>query len=205
MNNTMQKQNIVLATNNLHKVEEIKAVLADEKFNLLTLKEVGIVEDIPETAPTLEGNAQLKAQFVAQRLAGQGYIVCADDTGLEVDSLDGAPGVFSARYSGTGTEGNIAKLLEELLTKDSRAAQFRTAICLITPQGTPYFFEGIVRGEILHQRAGIDGFGYDPIFKAEGCDKSFAEMNMQDKNAISHRGRAVRAMAEWLSVAEITD
>lgn len=195
----MEKRNIVLATNNSHKVQEIKAALNSEAFNVVTLSEVGINEDIPETAPTLQGNAELKARFVAERLTGKGYTVFADDTGLEVDTLDGAPGVYSARYSGAGTEGNITKLLTEMQNAQNRSAQFRTAICLVEPDGTAYFFEGIVRGSILDHRAGVDGFGYDPVFSPEGYSESFAQMSMEAKNAISHRGRAVRAMAEWLN------
>ncbi len=189
---------IVFATNNAHKVSEIMAALGGDDFNVMTLNECGIHDDIPETAPTLEGNAQLKAHFVAERLSGKGVIVFADDTGLEVSALDGAPGVYSARYSGEGTEGNIKKLLHELEGKEDRSAQFRTAICLIEADGTEHLFEGIVEGEIITQRVGNDGFGYDPVFSPKGYDVTFAEMDMDSKNAISHRGRAVRAMAQWL-------
>ncbi len=191
---------IVFATNNTHKVEEIVAALSGTEFRVLTLSQCGIDEDIPETEPTLEGNARLKAKFVAQRLKGQGKIVFADDTGLEIEALDGDPGVKSARYSGEGTQGNIAKVLKELMGVDCRTAQFRTAICLIEADGTTeHIFEGIVRGEILTECEGEDGFGYDPIFRAEGYSEgSFATMTMEAKNAISHRGRAVRAMANFL-------
>ncbi len=190
---------IVFATNNAHKVEEITSALSGSDFRVLTLKECGIEEDIPETEPTLEGNARLKARFVAQRLKDRGVMVFADDTGLEVEALEGAPGVLSARYSGEGTEGNIAKVLRELEGSDNRSAQFRTAICLIEADGAEHIFEGIVRGEILREREGEEGFGYDPIFRAEGYSEgSFATISMEAKNAISHRGRAVRAMAEFL-------
>lgn len=188
---------IVFATNNANKVKEIKATLGDG-FNILTLSECGIHEDIAETALTLEGNAQLKARYVAEKLSGRDYIVFADDTGLEVDALGGAPGVYSARYSGEGTEGNIVKLLCEMESEEKRSAQFRTAICLILPSGEEHLFEGIVRGEILRVRSGEDGFGYDPIFSPEGYSVTFAEMTLNDKNSISHRGRAIRAMAEFL-------
>ncbi len=188
---------IVFATNNANKVKEIKATLG-EGFNILTLSECSIHEDIAETATTLEGNAQLKARYVLEKLRGRDCIVFADDTGLEVDALGGAPGVYSARYSGEGTEGNIVKLLSEMESKENRSAQFRTAICLILGGGEEHLFEGVVRGEILRVRSGEDGFGYDPIFSPEGHSVSFAEMTLEDKNAISHRGRAIRAMAEFL-------
>lgn len=192
---------LVFATNNAHKVEEIRSALGGVgEYEILTLNECGIYDDIPETAATLEGNASLKSHFVAQRLSEEGgsAIVFADDTGLEVDALGGAPGVYSARYSGEGTEGNIDKLLKELDGKKNRKAQFRTSISLIEADGSERLFEGIVRGEILQSREGDGGFGYDPVFKPEGYDVSFAEMEMSDKNAISHRGRAVRAMIEYL-------
>lgn len=189
---------IVFATNNKNKVKEIAAALEGSDFKVLTLEECGITGDVEETEPTLEGNARLKARFVASELNGREAIVFADDTGLEVDALDGAPGVRSARYSGEGTEGNIKKLLFEMAEKENRGTQFRTAICLIDEKGEEHLFEGIVKGEILRERHGDEGFGYDPVFRPEGYELSFAEMGMAEKNAISHRGRAVAAMVAWL-------
>lgn len=191
---------LVFATNNAHKVEEIVAALGGGDFSVMTLAQCGIDEEIAETEPTLEGNAHLKARFVADRLAqmGKDATVFADDTGLELDALGGAPGVLSARYSGLGTEANIDKVLANLRGLSNRKAQFRTAVSLIEVTGAEYLFEGIVRGEILEERQGSDGFGYDPIFRADGESVSFAQMSLSDKNAISHRGRAVRKMAEHL-------
>lgn len=191
---------IVFATNNAHKVEEIVAALDGGDFSVITLAQCGIDEDIAETEPTLEGNAALKARFVADKLAqmGHSFTVFADDTGLEIEALGGAPGVLSARYSGLGTSGNIDKVLTKLKGTANRTAQFRTAISLIEESGKEYLFEGIVRGEILEKRTGDDGFGYDPIFRADGETLSFAQMSLSDKNAISHRGRALRQMVEHL-------
>ncbi len=188
---------LIFATNNKHKVEEVVAALKGSNFRVLTLEQCGIFDDIPETEPTLEGNARLKARFVAGRMSGR--YVFADDTGLEVKHLDGRPGVLSARYSGRGTDGNIDKILEEMAGVANRDAQFRTAICLIEPSGIEHIFEGIVRGEILESREGDDGFGYDPIFRPEGYSESFAVMSLESKNEISHRGRAIAMMAKWLT------
>ncbi len=194
------KQKLVFATNNAHKVEEIVAALGGGDFSISTLSECGINEDIPETEPTLEGNAALKARFVFERLKSMSVeaMVFADDTGLEIEALGGAPGVMSARYSGSGTQGNIDKVLAELERKECRIAQFRTVIHLIEPNGEEHSFEGKVEGEILFERNGDEGFGYDPIFCPQGFEQSFAQMPLEVKNSISHRGRAVRAMAQWL-------
>ena len=186
---------IVFATNNAHKLDEVRQVVG-EKFEIVSLRECGIVEDIPENEPTLEGNALAKARFIYERT---GFNCFADDTGLEVDALGGEPGVRSARYATDGhdDEANKRLLLERLQGVENRAAQFRTAVALIMG-GKEYLFEGIVRGEIALEQHGEGGFGYDPLFFPEGGDLTFAQMSSEEKNAISHRGRAVRKLAEFL-------
>ena len=186
---------IVFATNNAHKLDEVRQVVG-EKFEIVSLRECGIVEDIPENEPTLEGNALAKARYIYERT---GFNCFADDTGLEVDSLGGEPGVRSARYATDGhdDEANKRLLLERLQGEENRAAQFRTAVALILG-GKEYLFEGIVRGEIALEQHGEGGFGYDPLFFPEGGDLTFAQMSSEEKNAISHRGRAVRKLAEFL-------
>lgn len=186
---------IVFATNNAHKLDEVRQVVG-EKFEIVSLRECGIVEDIPENEPTLEGNALAKARFIYDRT---GFNCFADDTGLEVDALGGEPGVRSARYATEGhdDEANKRLLLERLQGVENRAAQFRTAVALILGS-KEYLFEGIVRGEIALEQYGEGGFGYDPLFFPEGGDLTFAQMSSEEKNAISHRGRAVRKLAEFL-------
>ena len=186
---------IVFATNNAHKLSEVAQVVGD-KFELVTLRECGITEDIPENEPTLEGNALAKARYVYSRT---GLNCFADDTGLEVDALNGEPGVRSARYATDGhdDEANKRLLLERMQGVESRAAQFRTAVALIV-DGKEYLFEGIVRGDIACEEHGAGGFGYDPLFLPEGGTMTFAEMSAEAKNEISHRGRAVRKLAEFL-------
>ena len=186
---------IVFATNNAHKLDEVRQVVG-EKFEIVSLRECGIVEDIPENEPTLEGNALAKARYIYDRT---GFNCFADDTGLEVDALGGEPGVRSARYATDGhdDEANKRLLLERLQGEENRAAQFRTAVALILG-GKEYLFEGIVRGEIALEQHGEGGFGYDPLFFPEGGDLTFAQMSSEEKNAISHRGRAVRKLAEFL-------
>ena len=186
---------IVFATNNAHKLDEVRQVVG-EKFEIVSLRECGIVEDIPENEPTLEGNALAKARYIYERT---GFNCFADDTGLEVDALGGEPGVRSARYATDGhdDEANKRLLLERLHGEENRAAQFRTAVALILG-GKEYLFEGIVRGEIALEQHGEGGFGYDPLFVPEGYDRTFAQMSSEEKNAISHRGRAVRKLAEFL-------
>jgi XTP/dITP diphosphohydrolase len=186
---------IVFATNNAHKLSEVAQVVGD-KFELVTLRECGITEDIPENEPTLEGNALAKARYVYSRT---GLNCFADDTGLEVDALNGEPGVRSARYATDGhdDEANKRLLLERMQGVENRAAQFRTAVALII-DGKEYLFEGIVRGNIATEEHGEGGFGYDPLFFPEGGEKTFAEMSAEAKNEISHRGRAVRKLAEFL-------
>ena len=189
------KKKLVVATNNAHKLEEIAAILGDE-MDLLSLKDIHCDADIPETADTLEGNARQKAMYIYENY---GMDCFADDTGLEVEALNGAPGVYSARYAGDGhdSEANMQKLLHELEDKENRKAQFRTAICLIL-EGKEYLFEGIVKGEIIKEKRGGAGFGYDPIFVPEGHELTFAELGNDIKNTISHRARAVEKLCLFL-------
>ena len=187
------KQKIVFATNNAHKLEEVAAILGNN-YEVLSLHEIGCDADIPETSKTFAGNALQKAQYVKEHY---GYDCFADDSGLEVDVLDGAPGVFSARYSGGGSEANMDKLLHNLTGKSERGAQFRTVIALLVGE-EKQLFEGIVRGTIIEERRGKGGFGYDPIFVPEGYDRTFAELGSEVKNNISHRAKAVRQLAEYL-------
>ena len=189
------KKKLVVATNNAHKLEEIAAILGDE-MELLSLKDINCHADIPETADTLEGNARQKAMYIYENY---GMDCFADDTGLEVDALNGAPGVFSARYAGDvhDSEANMQKLLKELKGKENRKAQFRTAICLIM-EGKEYLFEGIVKGAIIEEKRGGAGFGYDPIFVPEGYEQTFAELGNDIKNTISHRAHAVEKLCKFL-------
>jgi XTP/dITP diphosphohydrolase len=189
------KKKLVVATNNAHKLEEISAILGNE-MELLSLKDIHCNADIPETADTLEGNARQKAMYIHENY---GMDCFADDTGLEVEALNGAPGVFSARYAGDGhdSEANMQKLLKELEEKENRKAQFRTAICLIM-EGKEYLFEGIVKGHIIEEKRGGAGFGYDPIFIPEGYNQTFAELGNDVKNTISHRARAVEKLCTFL-------
>ncbi len=187
---------LVFATNNPNKLKEVQA-LVPAHIQLLSLKDIGCFEDIPETADTIEGNAQLKALHVKKYY---GYDCFADDTGLEVTALDGAPGVYSARYAGTprDADANMNKLLAELQNKENRSAQFKTVIALQL-NGEEHLFTGIAKGNIIDHKRGNQGFGYDPIFQAEGHDKTFAELSMEEKNQIAHRGKAVRLLIEFLS------
>lgn len=188
---------LVFATNNAHKLEEIRAILG-EKVEILSLKDIHCDTDIPETADTLEGNAALKAEFIYKHY---GLDCFADDTGLEVEALGGAPGVYSARYAGGeghDSEANMKKLLKELSGETNRKAQFRTAICLIEG-GEKHLFEGVVKGEIIEEKRGNSGFGYDPVFVPEGFSQTFAELGAEIKNQISHRARAVQRLCEYLN------
>jgi len=190
---------IVFATNNKNKLAEIREMLAGTGFEVLSLADIGCHDDIPETAATLEGNALQKANYVYNKYATPCF---ADDTGLEVDALGGAPGVYSARYAGGeghDSEANMAKLLAELGGNSDRRARFRTVIALIEGgQEEPKLFEGIVTGEITADRRGGEGFGYDPIFRPDGHAETFAEMGHEMKNKISHRARAVAKLVEYL-------
>jgi XTP/dITP diphosphohydrolase len=186
---------ILFASNNPHKLHEVREALKGF-LQVRSLQEKGFSGDIPETGMTLEDNARIKAWHVYQ-LFGQDCF--ADDTGLEVDGLHGAPGVFSARYAGEGCSfaDNVRKLLEEMIEIRNRQAKFRTVICLII-SGKEYFFEGVVNGEILLEQRGIEGFGYDPVFLPHGFTQSFAEMSMELKNQISHRGQALLLLTDFL-------
>ena len=186
---------LIFATHNPNKLAEIKSAV--KSFEVVGLKEMGIVEDIAETGSTLEENALIKSQYIYQKT---GLSCFADDTGLEVDALGGRPGVYSARYAGeqATAEENMQKLLSEMEGQKNRNARFRTVISLIL-DGEEYSFEGKVVGEILYQKTGNDGFGYDPIFKPTGFDQSFAQMTIKQKNEISHRGVAVKKLIHFLS------
>lgn len=190
------KKKLVFATNNLHKLTEIKAILG-EQIEILSLNDINCHVDIPETANTLEGNAKMKAEYIYNHY----HLDCfADDTGLEVKALNGAPGVFSARYAGEGhdSQANMKKLLEHLKGKTNREAQFRTAICLIE-NGEEHLFEGLVKGKIIEEKRGEAGFGYDPVFVPDGYDQTFAELGEDIKNQISHRARAVEKLCDYLT------
>ena len=185
---------VVFATNNPNKLEEAQELLPF--FNIIGLKDIGCNEDIPETESTLEGNAKLKTAFVKEKF---GFNCFSDDTGLEVEALHGAPGVYSARYAGESNNANknISKLLDALKNKTNRKAQFRTVIAL-NFDGEQFTFEGVCKGSILESKVGERGFGYDPIFVPEGFNKTFAEMSMEEKSIISHRGKAIKKLVTFL-------
>ena len=186
---------LVFATNNPNKLKELQALVGD-KYQLLGLKDIGCFEEIPEEQLTLEGNARQKAFYVYEKY---GYSCFADDTGLEVEALNGEPGVYSARYAGEEKDAsaNMNKLLHEMDRINNRKARFRTVISLVI-NGKEVQFEGIAEGEITREKCGDSGFGYDPVFLPEGFSKTFAEMELQDKNKISHRGRAVQKLVRRL-------
>lgn len=186
---------LVFASNNKNKIAEIQQLIGD-KFEIVSLQDIGCTEDIPETAETIEGNTILKAQYVYDKY---GLSCFADDTGLEIDALQGEPGVYSARYAGEqkNADDNMALVLQKLENKTNRSAQFKTVIALNF--GSEHFlFEGIVKGTITPVKRGNEGFGYDPIFQPEGFDVTFAEMSMQQKATISHRGKAVEKLVNFL-------
>lgn len=186
---------LVFASNNKNKIQEIQA-LVPNTFQILSLEEIGCTEDIPETADTIEGNAILKANYVTEKY---GYDCFADDTGLEVEALNGAPGVYSARYAGEQKDANdnMDKLLSELKDKSNRNANFKTVIAL-NLNGNQNLFTGIINGKIIEKKIGTNGFGYDPIFVADGYSKTFAELTMEEKSTISHRGIAVNELILFL-------
>lgn len=189
------RPSIVFATNNHHKLEEIRKILTG--FDIVSLEQLGCHEDIPETAMTLEGNALIKARYINSRYP---YTCFADDTGLEIEALNGRPGVFSARYAGGeghDSQANMEKVLSEMQGKTDRKAAFRTVIALIDKDGE-HLFEGRVDGTISATQTGGEGFGYDPIFIPDGYDKSFAELGPEIKNKISHRAKAVQKLAAYL-------
>ncbi|NVJ87186.1 MAG: non-canonical purine NTP diphosphatase [Algoriphagus sp.] len=186
---------ICFATNNPKKIEEVKAALGG-RIEILSLRDIGCLEELPETGDTLDHNAFQKAQYVRDHY---GVDCFADDTGLEVEALNGAPGVYSGRYAGEprSDERNVDLLLKNLEGISNRKAQFRTVIALLL-EGEAYAFEGVAKGEIIDQRRGTKGFGYDPIFVAEGKKETFAELSMEEKNKISHRGKAVAQLVDFL-------
>lgn len=194
---------LVFATQNKHKIEEIKHVLnmkvyqkQTRQWNIIGLAEIGCFEDIPETSDTLEGNALQKAKYVFDNYSQDCF---ADDTGFEIDSLGGKPGVYSARYAGAqrNFDDNIHKVLEELKEHKNREARFRTVIALLL-DSKHYFFEGLVEGRVIHEKRGTGGFGYDPVFVPDGYDKTFAELGLDEKNQISHRALAVKKLIDFL-------
>jgi XTP/dITP diphosphohydrolase len=187
---------LVFASNNKNKIKEIQALVPDT-IQIISLEAIGCTEDIPETADTIEGNAILKANYIT---SNYGYNCFADDTGLEVDALNGAPGVYSARYAGEQKDANdnMDKLLSELKDTINRNANFKTVICL-NLNDTQQLFTGIIKGTIIDEKIGTNGFGYDPIFIAEGQQKTFAELSLEEKATISHRGIAVAQLIGFLS------
>ena len=186
---------LVFASNNKNKIQEIQA-LVPNTIQIVSLEDIGCTEDIPETADTIEGNAILKANYVT---SNYGYDCFADDTGLEVEALNGAPGVYSARYAGEQKDANdnMDKLLSELKDKSNRKANFKTVIAL-NLNGKQNLFTGIINGKIIEEKIGTNGFGYDPIFVADGFDKTFAELSIEEKSTISHRGIAVKELILFL-------
>src|SRR5690606_15412904 len=190
---------LVFATNNAHKMAEVQSIIGD-KLVLQSLSDIGCNEDIPETGTTFRVNAQQKTDYLVRHYAVNCF---ADDSGLEIDALAGEPGVYSARYAGSrDMEANIDLVLEKLadVADDERQARFKTVISLYQ-DGQQHFFEGYIEGLIIHERRGVNGFGYDPIFIPNGYDKTFAEMSAEEKNTISHRAIAVQKLAEYLKEA----
>lgn len=187
---------LIFASHNAHKTEEISAILGND-IQLIGLHQLGMDEDIPETSDTLEGNALQKAHYVYDRLGKNCF---ADDTGLEVDFLNGGPGVYTARFAGEGCsfDDNVSKLLRVMEGAENRSARFRTVVALIM-DGKEYLFEGEVKGEITTERLGEKGFGYDPVFRPEGSNLSFAQMGPEEKNRISHRARAIAKFKDFLN------
>lgn len=191
----MKMRKLVFSTNNEHKLEEVRAKLS-KYYQIISLKDLGDDTDVPETGDTLEENAMIKANYLWDTY----HLNCfADDTGLEVEALDNAPGVYSARYAGEqkNSEDNVVKLLKELEGKENRRARFRTVIALIM-DGKRYLFQGTVEGIITTSPKGTSGFGYDPVFQPDGYDKTFAELTLEDKNSISHRAKAVEQLVLFL-------
>lgn len=188
---------LVFATNNKHKLDEVRKITSHHPVEIVSLAEINCFDDIPETADTLEGNALQKAHYIQEKF---GLNCFADDTGLEVEALNNAPGVYSARYAGPGhdSEANMKKLLHEMEGKENRKARFRTVIALVW-NGKTYTFDGIVNGTITTTKRGENGFGYDPIFIPEGYEQTFAELGDNIKNQISHRAKAVEKLDEFLT------
>lgn len=186
---------LVFASNNLNKIKEIQ-LLVPNSIEILSLSAIGCIEDIPETANTIEGNAILKANYITEKY---GFNCFADDSGLEIDALNGEPGVYSARYAGEPKDDskNIDKVLENLRDKVNKKANFKTVICLNLNE-KQHLFTGIVKGKIIENRVGDNGFGYDPIFVADGYSKTFAELTIEEKSEISHRAIAVKKLIDFL-------
>ena len=186
---------LVFASNNKNKIKEI-LLLVPSDIQILSLEDIGCIEEIPETADTIEGNAILKANYISENY---GYNCFADDTGLEVEALDGEPGVYSARYAGEHRDANdnMEKLLANLEGKSNRNAQFKTVIAL-NLDGKQNLFTGVINGKIIEEKIGTNGFGYDPIFIADGYSKTFAELTLEEKSVISHRGLAVKQLVDFL-------
>ncbi len=191
-----QIRELVFATNNAHKLQEIRNIVGD-KYKILSLRDINCHEDIAETAETLEGNAEIKARYVKEHY---GYDCFADDTGLEVDALGGAPGVYSARYAGEEHDSarNMALLLRNMEGEENRKARFRTVIALILGDELT-LMDGIVEGMITKEPSGEEGFGYDPVFMPENCNETFAMMSQEQKNSMSHRGRATAKLIDYLN------
>ena len=187
---------IAFATNNTNKLKEVQQILGN-KYAIIGLTELGFTGDIPETGLTLRENASIKSRFVNEKFGEDCF---SDDTGLEIEALDGRPGVYSARYAGEpgDADKNIDKVLDELKNKQNKNARFRTVISLVIGN-EEHFFEGEVRGRIIDERRGKGGFGYDPVFIPEGYETTFAEMDIKEKNNISHRSKAVRQLIEFLT------
>lgn len=186
---------IVFATNNKHKLEEVRAIVG-KNFEILSLSDIGCHEDIPETGNTFEDNALMKARYIKEKY---GYDCFADDSGLEVTALNNAPGVFSARYAGEPSDSlrNIEKLMSNMEGKTERSARFRTSIALLY-NGEEHLFKGVIEGKIIDTLRGDKGFGYDPVFVPDGYDITFAEMSSEEKNSISHRARATKELVDFL-------
>ncbi|MGX7668605.1 non-canonical purine NTP diphosphatase [Flavobacterium pedocola] len=186
---------LVFASNNANKIKEIQQLVPAD-IQILSLKDIGCEVDIPETAETIEGNAILKANYVTEHY---GYACFADDSGLEIEALNGEPGVFSARYAGPqrNDNDNMDKVLHNLQNESNRKANFKTVIAL-NLNGEQHLFTGIINGNIINEKRGTNGFGYDPIFIAAGYEKTFAELTMEEKSAISHRGKAVKQLISFL-------
>jgi len=197
-------QAVVIATGNAGKVSEFCAILKGSPFSFLASKDIGFLKEVEENATTFKGNAEIKARAVFEYTSSKDeykdHWVVADDSGLEVESLEGKPGIFSARYAGENATAKerYTKLLKEMEGKTNRAARFVCCLCLIIPDREPEFFEGESRGKILTEAQGTGGFGYDPVFVPEGYSKSFGCMSEEEKNGLSHRGRAIKNMLATL-------
>lgn len=191
----MTIKELVFATNNAHKMEEVANAIGSQ-FKILSLKDIGCNDEIEETGTTFKENASVKTHYIKDKF---GFDCFGDDSGLEIAALNGAPGVFSARYAGKhgDHEANINRVLDQMRDESNRQAQFKTVISLIW-NGQEYFFEGIVSGFIRQEKSGSKGFGYDPIFQPEGFDRTFAEMSLEEKNQISHRGKALKKLTDFL-------